>query len=105
MLKITYCREGHSLSDFEARDFLDNEDSLLDYLEGKEEIKVSNGFLMRLIQILIAKKKLSHTAVVFVMNDKEYDFIENGQLKDSLPEDNCFDLAYKMSREFLHCIY
>ncbi len=101
MTRIIYCKEGRCFSDFEVRHFWENEEELLKYLKGKKEIKVSNGMLIQLIQILMAKRVVKHTDFIFVMNGEQFVFAENGQFEKRLPEDNPFDLAFKMSRHFI----
>lgn len=96
MLRITYCREGEAVSDFEWENWLDK---IIETEDG--EFEVSTAVAIHALSWAIAKGKLHHTNVVVLYKDMELRPDEYGHL-DKWPEGFCSvigDLIFERTYE------
>lgn len=105
MLQIIYCAEGETFSDFELREmFAEPSKPLMKLLES-ERFSVATGYFIGLIQLWIAKGLLNHEHIVLTIEDKDYSFLMNGQLEESVPEEyNYSGLGYMISKDWLRAM-
>ncbi|MNE61790.1 hypothetical protein D3C80_1570310 [compost metagenome] len=101
MIVITYKEDGLNFTDFQIRDFQSDKTKVLQLLEGKNELTVSNGFFLRLLQTMVAMKLIPFQDIQFRMEEQMYELAENGQLKGELPPSHFASLPYDLAKEFL----